>query len=110
MFRVPRLIGLPKIHLRCSVRAHGLQSEFSTRSERRVALRKAHPQSMNTPRILLLLLLTAGIRAQAQDNPNAAPAQTEMQKWIATTDAQWQATFKREVTDVREAELNKLKL
>ena len=70
---------------------------------------------MNTPRILLFLLLTAGItRAQAQDNPTPAPAtepaQTEMQKWIATTDAQWQAAFKRDVADVHEAELNKVKL
>ncbi len=34
----------------------------------------------------------------------------EMQKWIATTDAQWQAAFKRDVSDVRETELGKLKL
>ena len=70
---------------------------------------------MNTPRILFLLRLAAGIaNAQAQDNPTPAPAtepaQTEMQKWIATTDAPWQAAFKRDVTDVHEAELNKLKL
>ena len=70
---------------------------------------------MNTPFILVLLLLTTGIaRSQAQDNPPPAPpaeaAQTEMQKWIATTDAQWQAAFKRDVTDVHEAELNKVKL
>ena len=70
---------------------------------------------MNTPRILLFLLLIAAIiRAQAQDNPAPAPATepapTEMQKWIATTDAQWQAVFKRDVTDVHEAELNKAKL
>lgn len=70
---------------------------------------------MNTPRILLFLLLTAGTtRAQAQDNPAPAPATepapTEMQKWIAATDAQWQAVFKRDVTDVHEAELAKLKL
>ena len=46
------------------------------------------------------------------ENPPAAPAeaQTEMQKWIATTDAQWQAAFKRDVSDAREAELNKVKL
>ena len=70
---------------------------------------------MNTTRILLFLLLTAGIgRTQAQDNPAPAPAAepapTEMQKWIATTDAQWQAMFKRDVTDVHETELNKVKL
>ena len=65
---------------------------------------------MNTPRILPFLLLAACIAcAQAQDNA-AAPAQAEMQKWIATTDAQWQAVFKRDVTDVHEAELNKVKL
>ena len=70
---------------------------------------------MNTPRILLFLLLTAAItRAQSQDNPAPAPATepspTEMQKWIATTDAQWQAAFKRDVTDVHDSELGKLKL
>ena len=65
---------------------------------------------MNTPRILFFLLLAACIAcAQAQDNA-AAPAQAEMQKWIATTDGQWQAVFKRDVTDVHEAELNKVKL
>ena len=68
---------------------------------------------MNTTRTLLFLLLTAGIgRTQAQDNPPPAPAPapTEMQKWIATTDAQWQAAFKRDITDVHETELSKLKL
>ena len=69
---------------------------------------------MNTPRILFLLLAAAITRAQAQDNPAPAPAaepaQTEMQKWIATTDAQWQAAFKRDVTDLHDAELNKVKL
>ena len=70
---------------------------------------------MNIPRILLFLLFTAGTAcAQAQDNatPPAAtePAQTEMQKWIATTDAQWQAAFKRDVADVHETELVKVKL
>ena len=66
---------------------------------------------MNTPRVLLCLLLTAGTtRAQAQDNPAPAtePALTEMQKWIATTDAQWQAAFNRDVVDVHAAELKKL--
>jgi hypothetical protein len=61
--------------------------------------------------VLMFLALTTGIFAQ--DNPSvasAAPAQTDMQKWIATTDAQWQAMFKRDVTDVHEAELNRLKL
>ena len=77
---------------------------------------------MNTPRILLLLLTTGIACAQAQDNPAPAPAapekpaeapavpQTEMQKWIATTDAQWQDAFKKGVTDVHEAEMNKVKL
>ena len=68
---------------------------------------------MNTPRILLFLVLTAvGICAQAQDNPAVAPApaQTEMQKWIATTDAQWQAAFNRDVVDVHAADLKKLAL
>ena len=68
---------------------------------------------MNTPCTFILALLTAGLTV-AQDTPapapTAAPAQSEMQKWIATTDEQWQASFKRGVTDVHEAELNKVKL
>ena len=69
---------------------------------------------MKISRLLtFLLLLPAGItRAQAQDNPAPAPAaepaQTEMQKWIATTDAQWQATFNRDVVDAHASELKKL--
>jgi hypothetical protein len=47
--------------------------------------------------------------AQENKAPDAAPALNEMQKWIATNDAQWQAAFKREVTDLHEAELAKLK-
>jgi hypothetical protein len=71
---------------------------------------------MKTSRLVVFLLLAAGIGC-AQDNPSPAPAaaadapvQTEMQKWIATTDAQWQAVFKRDVTDVHEAEAKKLML
>ncbi|MEI7823466.1 MAG: hypothetical protein WCK55_21365, partial [Verrucomicrobiota bacterium] len=45
----------------------------------------------------------------AADKP-AAQSQSEMQKWIDTIDAQWQAGFKRDVTDVLEAELKKAKL
>ena len=61
------------------------------------------------------LLPLLNITARAQENPAPAapaaeaPAQTETQKWLATTDAQWQATFKRDVTDVHAAELNKVK-
>ncbi len=74
-----------------------------------------HSQTMKTAHIVLLVLLGAGfIRARAQDNPAPAPAaepaQTEMQKWIATTDAQWQAVFNREVTDVHAAEFKDLAL
>ena len=69
-----------------------------------------HP--MNTPRTFLLALLATGI-ACAQDTPAPAPAaepaQTEMQKWIATTDEGWQAALKRDVTDVQATELEKLK-
>ncbi len=44
--------------------------------------------------------------------PAEAPAvpKTEMQKWIEATDAQWQTAFKKGVTDVHEADLNKVKL
>ena len=71
---------------------------------------------MNLPRIFLLALLAAVIAA-AQDTPAPAPAadaaaaqpQSEMQKWIATTDEGWQAVFKRDVTDLHLTELEKLK-
>ena len=59
------------------------------------------------------IVLALGMAAHAQDNaaPSAAgPAQSEMQKWLTATDAQWQAAFKRDVTDVHETELGKLKL
>jgi len=40
----------------------------------------------------------------------AAPAaQTEMQKWLADLDAQWQAAFKRDVSDAYTAENDKLR-
>ena len=55
----------------------------------------------------LLLALVANIHAQENAAP---PPQSEMQKWIATTDAQWQAAFKRDVSDVHETELGKVKL
>ena len=67
---------------------------------------------MNTPRTLILALFATCI-AGAQENPApappatdapAAPAQTDMEKWIATTDAQWQAAYKRDVTEVHESE------
>lgn len=61
----------------------------------------------------LLSVLLAMSTASAQDTTApaalAAAAQTEMQKWIATTDEQWQATFKREVADAQVLELEKLK-
>ena len=67
---------------------------------------------MNRLRIFLLALLAAGV-ACAQDTPPPASApaaaQSEMQKWIATTDEQWQAALKRDVTDVHLTELEKLK-
>jgi hypothetical protein len=67
-------------------------------------------------RILLAaaLLSFPNLAARAEDNAApapasaAAPTQTEMQKWIATTDAQWQAAFKRDVTEVHDAETKKL--
>jgi hypothetical protein len=69
---------------------------------------------MKTHRLMFVsMLMVLSIATQAQDNappaPAAEPAQTEMQKWIATTDAQWQTVFKRDVTDVHETELGKLK-
>ena len=47
---------------------------------------------------MVFVVLALHATAQAQDNPPAAPAaapaeasaQSEVQKWIATTDAQWQ--------------------
>lgn len=49
---------------------------------------------------------------QAQETnplPVAAPAQKDMAEWIATNDVPWQAAYKRDVTDVHEAELGNLK-
>ena len=54
-----------------------------------------------------LLALGSEVRAQADA---VAPAQSEMQKWIDTTDGQWQAAFKTGITEVRETELKKVKL
>jgi hypothetical protein len=71
---------------------------------------------------MAVLLFAMNAAAQAQDNPPPAPAgtppaapaeapaQTDMQKWIAATDAQWQAAFKRDVMDAHEAEARKLML
>ena len=70
--------------------------------------------------VVLLLVLNAIVQAQdtPRPEPPAAPApavsqesaQSEMLKWIKTTDEGWQATFKRDVTDAHENELKKLKL
>jgi hypothetical protein len=86
----------------------------------------ADTQPMNAPhhpggtvslaRGLAVLLLLLHAIVQAQENPPPAPpaadapAKTEMRKWIEATDAQWQAAFKRDVTDAREAEAKKLML
>src|SRR4051794_29759096 len=69
---------------------------------------------MKLLRLFLLLPLTAsltGAHAQEKAQPPAAaaPAQKEMLEWLATNDAPWQAAFKREVTDPREAELAAVK-
>ena len=69
---------------------------------------------MKTHRPMFVCLLMAlSVIAHAQDGatpaPAAAPAETEMQKWIAATDAQWQAVCKRDVSDVHLTELEKLK-
>ncbi len=70
-----------------------------------------------TTRWTIVLLLLVGGVARGQVNPPptsaaadapAVPAQTEMQKWIATTDAQWQAAFNHDVTDVHAAEIKKI--
>ena len=73
---------------------------------------------MKIPRIpaLCLTFATCVLCARAQDSAAPAsqtamaPAQTEMQKWIATTDAQWQAAYERDVSGAHEAEMSKLKL
>ena len=64
-----------------------------------------------TPVICAALLPFLNFSALSQQSvpPSSAPTQSEMQKWIASTDAQWQATLKHDVIDVREAELSKLK-
>jgi hypothetical protein len=57
----------------------------------------------------LLPFLNFAALSQQSAPPSNIPTQSEMQKWITTTDAQWQAALKRDVIDVREAELSKLK-
>ncbi len=56
--------------------------------------------------ILAGLLALCGALAAQEAAP--APEQSEMQKWIAALDAQWQAVFAREVTAPMEAERVKL--
>jgi hypothetical protein len=66
-------------------------------------------------RLSLVLLFVFGAIAWGQ---NAAPfpplftpkpsAQTEMQRWLATTDAQWQPVFAKDVTDRYGAEVTQL--
>ena len=64
---------------------------------------------LRLPLLSALLATAAGQDPVPPGTPAAAPAQSEIQKWIATTGAQWQANFKHNVTDVREAELNKVR-
>src|SRR4051812_44070533 len=74
---------------------------------------------MRTPRnfaqaaLVAAILLAAQVSAPAQEKEKESPAADaalmEMKKWIATNDATWQAAFKRDVTDVSEAELAKVK-
>ena len=63
--------------------------------------------------LLAALLLSFTAPAPGQNPaPAAAPAaapQTEMQKWLADLDAQWQAAFKRDVSDAYTAENDKLR-
>ena len=65
-------------------------------------------------RCFLALLLTFGAVAHAQNPASPAagsePVLAEMEKWLATTDAQWQAALKRDVTDVHIAALGNVKL
>ncbi|MEO6739036.1 MAG: hypothetical protein ABIP20_02225, partial [Chthoniobacteraceae bacterium] len=65
-------------------------------------------------RCFLALLITFGVLAHAQNAASPAkgaePALAEMEKWLATTDAQWQAALKRDVTDVHAAALGNVKL
>jgi hypothetical protein len=64
--------------------------------------------------MFLSMLMALSVTGRAQDAPApapaAVPAETEMRKWIDATDAQWQVAYKRDVTDVHEAELSKVKL
>ena len=58
---------------------------------------------------LVAVLLSIVGAASAQNADTVATAQQgEMQKWIATLDAQWQAVFAREVTAPMETEQGKL--
>ncbi len=59
---------------------------------------------------LMALHVTAYAQDSALPGPSVALVPTEMQKWFADLDAQLQATFKRDVSDVHTAELDKLKI
>ncbi len=57
------------------------------------------------------LLPLLNITAPAQENPApAAPSAPAARQWLAATDAQWQAVFKRDVTDPYDAECGKVKV
>ena len=64
--------------------------------------------------VIVVLALACSALAQESASPQVASApvkpESEMEKWIVATDAQWQAAFKRDVADVHNAELNKVKL
>lgn len=57
--------------------------------------------------VAVLIAIVGAVSAQNAD-PVATGQQGEMQKWLATLDAQWQAVFTREVTAPMEAEQGKL--
>ena len=61
---------------------------------------------------VLFLAFCACARAQDAARPaaNGEPAQSEMEKWLAATDAQWEAALRRDVTILHNTELGKVKL
>ena len=97
----------------------GTEAEITLKTEERAEPRGSFFNSIRNligsvawrAKTLAALVMALGISAQAQNAAPTAPApQTEMHKRIAELDVQWQATFKREVSDLFTAELDILRV
>jgi hypothetical protein len=72
------------------------------------------PTPLMKPNLPILAALLSFVAIALGQNPaapdaSAPAAQTAIQKWLADLDAQWQAVFKREVSDPYDAENDRLR-